>query len=191
MNRIFALLASLALLAACTETRIDEAPEDLGDFKLRVAYVFADNAVQGPVSRDAVPQEWVSAIEKTVDARLGRYSGSREIDIGISLEGYMLAPPGVPVLYSPKSTAIALVHVYDVAAGEYLARRHQIQVFENTSSESLVVGSGHSRTREQQLAGLALNLTDRIEEWLARQHKENGWFDPVADTDQDAAAPAG
>lgn len=177
MFRLISVLAALLLAAGCTETLMNEEREDLGAFKLRVSYVFADNAVKGPVSRDASPQEWVSAIENAVDGRLRRYDGPQEYDLGISLEGYMLAPPGVPVLYSPKSTAIILVHVYDVGQEEFLVRKHQIQVLENTTGESLLVGSGHSRTKQEQIAGLALNAVDAVEEWLAEQHGENGWFD--------------
>ncbi|MEX0318539.1 MAG: hypothetical protein AB3N21_11340 [Ruegeria sp.] len=184
MIRILTLLTGLALLGACTETQLNEAPEDLGAFKLRVNYAYAEKAVQGPVSRDATPDEWTAAIQNAVDVRLGRYEGSQEIDIGISLEGYMLAPPGVPVLFSPKSTAIVLVNVYDVEQKEYLAKAHQIQVLEDTTSESAVVGSGHARTREEQMAGLALKVADRVEEWFAEEHKKNGWFDlrPEAST---------
>lgn len=181
MIRILTLLTGLALLGACTETQLNEAPEDLGAFKLRVNYAYAEKAVQGPVSRDATPDEWTAAIQNAVDVRLGRYEGSQEIDIGISLEGYMLAPPGVPVLFSPKSTAIVLVNVYDVEQKEYLAKAHQIQVLEDTTSESAVVGSGHARTREEQMAGLALKVADRVEEWFAEEHKKNGWFDPRPD----------
>ena len=89
-------------MGACTQTQVYEEPESLGEFKLRVNYAFADKAVQGPVSRDATPDEWTEAIQNAVDIRLGRYEGAQEYDIGISLEGYMLAPPGIPVIYNPE-----------------------------------------------------------------------------------------
>ncbi|SHF43846.1 hypothetical protein SAMN05444279_1452 [Ruegeria intermedia] len=178
MRKLLILFAGLAMIGACTQTLVDEAPEDLGAFKLRVNYAYADKAVQGPVSRDATPQEWAEAIQKAVDIRLGRYQGTQEYDIGISLEGYMLAPPGIPVIYNPKSTAIVLVNVYDVGKKEFLAKGKQFQVLEDTTGDSAVVGSGNSRTREEQMNGLALKIADRVEEWLAEEHKENGWFDP-------------
>ena len=103
--------------------------------------------------------------------------GAQEYDIGISLEGYMLAPPGVPVIYNPKSTAIVLVNVYDVRNKEFLAKAKQFQVLEDTTGESAFAGSGNARTREEQMNGLALKVADRVEEWLAEEHEENGWFD--------------
>ena len=164
-------------MGACTQTQLNEEPESLGEFKIRVNYAFADKAVQGPVSRDATPKEWIDAIQNAINIRLGRYEGSQEYDIGISLEGYMLAPPGVPVIYNPKSIAIVLVNVYDVRKQEFLAKNKKIQVLEDTTGGSAFKGSGHERTREEQMSGLALKVADRIEEWLAEEHKENGWFD--------------
>ncbi|TMV02131.1 hypothetical protein FGK63_20555 [Ruegeria sediminis] len=181
MIRILTLTFGLALLGACAQTLENEAPENLGEFKLRVNYAFADKAVQGPVSRDATPQEWTAAIEKAVDLRLGRYEGSQEYDVGISVEGYMLAPPGVPVVYNPKSTAIVLVNVYDVGQKTFLAKGEQIQVLEDTTSESALMGSGHARTKEEQMSGLALKVADRVEEWFAKEHRNNGWFDKRPD----------
>ncbi len=181
MLRILTLITGLALVGACTQTQLYEEPEDLGEFKLRVNYAFADKAVQGPVSRDATPQEWTEAIQKAVDIRLGRYQGSQEYDIGISLEGYMLAPPGIPVIYNPKSTAIVLVNVYDVGKKEFLAKGKQFQVLEDTTGGSALKGSGNERTKEEQMEGLAANAMDQIGEWLEEQHKENGWFDLRSD----------
>ncbi len=181
MLRILTLITGLALMGACTQTQVYEEPESLGEFKLRVNYAFADKAVQGPVSRDATPQEWTEAIQNAVDIRLGRYEGAQEYDIGISLEGYMLAPPGVPVIYNPKSTAIVLVNVYDVGKKEFVAKAKKFQVLEDTTSESALAGSGHTRTKEEQMSGLALKVADRVEEWLAEEHLDNGWFDKRPD----------
>lgn len=177
MLRILTLITGLALMGACTQTQVYEEPESLGEFKLRVNYAFADKAVQGPVSRDATPDEWTAAIQNAVDIRLGRYTGAQEYDIGISLEGYMLAPPGIPVIYNPKSTAIVLVNVYDVNKKEFLAKGKQFQVLEDTTGGSALKGSGHERTKQEQMSGLALKVADRVEEWLAEEHLENGWFD--------------
>ncbi|WP_171126825.1 MULTISPECIES: hypothetical protein [unclassified Ruegeria] len=176
MLRILTLITGLTLLGACAQTQLYEEPESLGEFKLRVNYAFAEKAVQGPVSRDATPDEWTAAIQNAVDVRLGRYEGAQEYDIGISLEGYMLAPPGIPVIYNPKSTAIVLVNVYDVKNKEFLAKGKQFQVLEDTTGESALTGSGNTRTREEQMSGLALKVADRVEEWLAEEHEENGWF---------------
>lgn len=181
MIRILTLITGLALIGACTQTQVYEEPENLGEFKLRVNYAFADKAVKGPVSRDATPKEWTDAIQNAVDIRLGRYEGAQDYDIGISLEGYMLAPPGVPVVFNPKSTAIVLVNVYDVNKKEFIAKGKQFQVLEDTTGDSALKGSGHARTREEQMSGLALKVADRVEEWLAEEHKDNGWFEKRPD----------
>lgn len=182
MIRILTLITGLALLGACTQTLVNEAPEELGEFKLRVNYAFAEKAIKGPVSRDATPQEWTDAIQNAVDIRMARYQGSQEYDIGISLEGYMLAPPGIPVIYNPRSTAIVLVNVYDVGTKQFIAKGKKFQVLEDTTGETALQGSGHTRTKEEQMSGLALKVADRVEEWLAEEHLENGWFNKRPDT---------
>lgn len=190
IRRAFLMLCAIAL-SGCAQTLVDEPAENLGEFKMRVNYVFADKAVKGPVSRDATPAEWTEAIEKAVDLRMLRYQGAQEYDIGISLEGYMLAPPGVPIVLNPRSTAIILVNVYDVEQKKFLAKAHQMQVFEDTSGSSAVLGSGYSRTKEEQIAGLALNAADKVEEWLAEQHQAEGWFDLRQQEVSDLQVPAG
>lgn len=182
MIRIIALLTGMAVLAACTTSSVNEPPEELGAFKLRVNYTFAEKAVKGPVSRTATSQDWEAALKGALDSRLGKYTGPQEYDVAVTLEGYMLAPGGIPVLYSPKSTAIVNLFVYDVAHKKYLVKKEQIQVLENTTQESLVVGSGHSRTMEEQMAGLALNVALRVEDFMAEGHEENGWFNLITPT---------
>ncbi|MFW8595815.1 hypothetical protein [Cribrihabitans neustonicus] len=192
MLRMIASLAALALLAACGETRLDEPPEDLGAFKPRLAYVYTEKALQWPMSRQADHSEWTAPIENALEARLRRYEGSQEYDVAVTLEGFMLAPAGVPVLFSPKSVAVVNVFVYDVAAKEFLAKKHQMEIFESTTGESAVLGSGHARSKEEQIAGLAVNIADKVEEWMAERHREEGWFAPrgaeaSADTPPDGA----
>ncbi|MEX5579836.1 hypothetical protein [Pseudophaeobacter sp. A-200-2] len=177
MTRLLAFLGLFALLSACTETLLDEPPEDLGAFRVRVAHVYAEKALKWPMSRAAEQSEWIEPMKTALEARLRRYDGPQEYDVAVTLEGFMLAPPGVPVLFNPKSVAVVNVFVYDVEKEEFLADKHQMEIFEDTTGESAIVGSGHSRTKEEQIAGLSLNIADAVEEWMAEQHKENGWFD--------------
>jgi hypothetical protein len=187
MIRLLTFLGLFALVTACSETQLNEPPEDLGAFKVRVAHVYTEKALKWPMSRDAQQSEWVEPMKTALEARLRRYEGSQEYDVAVTLEGFMLAPPGVPVLFNPKSVAVVNVFVYDVANEEFLADKHQMEVFEDTTGESAIVGSGHSRTKEEQIAGLALNIADAVEEWMAEQHKENGWFAPRAETGKEAS----
>lgn len=179
MIRIFACLALSALLLGCTADDGLRPPQDLGAFRLGHNVVIASKMKKGPISRDATPEEWVDTLKTAVADRFGRYEGNQLYHLGISVEGYMLAPPGVPVVYNPRSALIINVTVWDDAAASKLnAEPETFTILEDTTGESFAVGSGHSRTKEEQMQGLADNAMDRVEEWLAEQHATKGWFDP-------------
>ena len=189
MIRIAACLTLVLGLMACTEDTGARPPEDLGAFKLGHNVVIASKMKKGPVSRDATQEEWVSTLTSAVDKRFGRYEGDQLYHFGISVEGYMLAPPGVPVLYNPRSALILNVTVWDDAAAKKLNDEpHQMTIFEDTTSESVALGSGHIRSKEEQLQGLADNAMDAIEEWLAEQRETEGWFAPVPKPDEPETA---
>ena len=57
----------------------------------------ADTAQVPGISRQATADEWEAAIKQAMDDRFGRYEGNRIYNFGINIEGYVLAPPGVPV----------------------------------------------------------------------------------------------
>lgn len=191
MTRIYALLTVLALAAGCTQATPEEPLEQLGEFKLGHNVVVASKAKKGPVSRDATEQEWVDVLTAAVDERFGQYQGEQLYHIGMSVEGFMLAPPGIPVVYNPKSALIIFVTVWDDAAARKLNPEvQQFTVLETTTSGSLLTGSGHERTKEEQMQGLARNAVGQIEDWLVEQHKEKGWFKKIPSTviDEEEAA---
>ncbi len=194
MIRLSALLAGLFLLAACTAPSPDDPLQDLGAFYFGHNVVVAPKMQKGPISRDASKEEWVEVLTSAMGDRFGRYDGDQLYHFGISVEGFMLAPPGVPLLYTPKSVLIINVTVWDDAAGKKLNDEpKQITVFETTSGGSALVGSGHERTKQEQMQGLARNAADQIEDWLVEMHAENGWFAPRPDVDATAdpgTAPA-
>lgn len=192
MIRIFALLTGMALLAACTPATPDEPLEDLGMFKLGHNVVVASKAQKGPLSRDATSAEWEAALKTAVAERFSKYQGDQLYHLGISVEGYMLAAPGVPVVYSPKSALIINVTVWDDAAGAKLNKKvEQFTVLETTTGESWLLGSGNARTKEEQLLGLSRNAVGQIEDWLVEMQKENGWFNdrPEASEPSDVIKP--
>lgn len=177
MIRILAILASLAVLAACTPATPDEPLEDLGAFSLGHNIVVAPKVQKVPGSRDATGDEWIKVMTSEVDARFSRYDGDQLYHFGISIEGFFLAPPGVPIVLSPKSVLAVNVTVWDDAAGVKLNPKVKtFTVFETTSADSFLVGSGHVRTKEEQLQGLARNAVGQIDEWMLEQHQENDWF---------------
>lgn len=178
MKHILAAIVGFALLAGCTtENDLAEKPVDLGGFQLGHTVVVASKTQKGPGSRDVTEEEWVTALTKSINDRFGRYEGENLYHIATSVEGYILAPVGVPVVLTLKSALILNVTVWDDAAGrKYNDEVKQLTIFEDTDAESAIVGSGASRTREEQLAGLSFNAAKAIENWLVEMHEDHGWF---------------
>lgn len=189
MIRTLALLALTVLVAACTPPSPDDDLRDLGAFKLGHNIVVAPNVQMVPGSRPVEKQEWVDLLTNEMQARFSRYEGDQLYHFGLSVEGYFVAPGGVPLVLSPKSVLAVKMTVWDDAANGKLNKEPRtFTVFETTSGESFLLGSGNSRTREEQMLGLARNAVREIEIWMEEQHQENGWFDP--DLPEDAAASA-
>lgn len=177
MIRLLALLTGLALLSACADPNQDKPPADLGEFRLGHNIVVASKMQKGPISREASQEEWVEVLTSAVDRRFGGFEGSQLYHFGMSVEGYMLAPPGVPVIYNPRSMLIINLTVWDDAAGKKLNDKpQQFQVLEDTTQGSAFLGSGRERTKEEQMEGLAANAMDAIGEWLVLQYEQEGWF---------------
>ncbi len=179
MTRLIYAACAIALFAlgACTDASdLHSSREDLGNFALGHNVVVAPHLVKGPLSRDMDDATWIKTVEKDIEARLGRYSGSKLYHIGVSLDGYVLAAPGVPLVFSPKSVLIINVTAWDDAAGKKLNEEpKQLTVFEGGGGAT-ILGSGLTQSKEQQLANLSRNAAKMIEIWLERQHREQGWF---------------
>ena len=188
MKRLPSLLAGFALLAACANTDdLDKPPVDLGNFNLGHNVVVAPKvATSSAVSREASKEELTSALQDAIAQRFDRYNGSKDYHFGVSIEGYVLARAGVPVVAAPKSAMIIRVTVWDDAAGAKLnVPPEQMTIIEDIDGESLV-GTGWTQSKEQQLEGLARNAAKAIETFLVKQNAENGWFE---DDGAVAAAP--
>ncbi len=176
--RLIALL-SLGLLAACATNDLADAPVPLGDFQLGLNVVVADKMQMVPISRPATVDEWELAMQKAVDARFGRYEGTKLYNLGISVDGFALAPPGIPVVLAPKSVLVITANIWDDAAQKKLnPDGKRITVFEGLSPES-VIGSGLTRTKAQQMEALSYNAVKAVERWLLTNPE---WFgiDPAA-----------
>lgn len=192
MIRLFSILATLVVLAACTPATPEEPLEDLGAFKLGHNIVIADKARMVPGSRAVSKEEWVASLTREMDARFAQYRGDQLYHFGISVEGFFVAPPGVPVVFSPKSALVINVSVWDDAAGKKLnAEPEQFTIFETATTGSVLVGAGHVRTRDEQLRGLSRNAIGVIEDWLIAQRKEQGWFEPRAKPETAPSATPG
>lgn len=177
------LLALLALLAACDTNNLKDPPVPLGDFVMGHNITVADNVQVPGISRKVTPEEWEAAMEKAMDDRFGRYEGSRIYNFGISIDGYVLAPPGVPVVASPKSALILTVHVYEDATQTQLnPGGKQITLVEGMSAESFI-GSGWTQSKRQQLERMAYKGALAVQNYLLQNPE---WFglpprEPVAE----------
>ncbi len=177
MLRRFFLFACVGVFAACTNPNdLDEPMADLGNFSLGHNIVVAPKFQKGPLSREMSDERWIKEVTARIAERFDRYEGDKLYHFGVSLEGYVLAQPGIPVVASPKSALIMRVTVWDDAAGKKLNEKaEQFVVLESLSGEQ-VIGSGLTQSAEQQLENLTKNASKMLENWLLRQKRDKGWF---------------
>jgi len=182
MMRVVLLVLSLFMLVACNGAAdLNKAAVPLGDFKLQHNIAVAPKAVKGPLSREASKEQLTKALTDATAERFGRYNGTRNYHFGMSIEGYVLAQPGVPVLFAPKSILVINLTVWDDAKNLKLTPKpHQITVFESLD-QGPVVGSGYTKSAEEQLKNLSQNAAKAIESYLVKQNTENGWFNGGAE----------
>ncbi|MEZ5885947.1 MAG: hypothetical protein R3D56_03515 [Paracoccaceae bacterium] len=181
------LIAAIAALAACAGPDMTKPPKPLGDFRLGYGIVVADNAQTVGPSRKATADEWEDVLRTSLHKRLDRYEGEKLYHIGAGITAYALAVPGVPIVLSPKSVIVAKVDVWDDAISKVInAEPKEFTVFEGLSG-STVIGSGLTKSREEQMQTLADNLALKIEEWL---YENRAWFTPEAVAARAALAAA-
>ena len=181
-------LAVCAALSGCGATNdLSKPPTPFGEFQLGYDIVIADKAEPVGPSRKATPEEWEAAMKTAVDARFRRYDGNKLYHLGIAVNAYALAVPGIPILISPKSVVVVSVDVWDDTAQRIInAETKQFTVFEGLSG-STVIGSGLTKTREQQMQTLSENAARQINDWLVTNKV---WFTPEAAAARAALPPA-
>lgn len=176
--RILVALIGLALLTACARDDLTDMPEPLGQFRLGHNVVYVGEPQQGPFSRDATNAQWQAAMMQAVDDRFNamRFSGEKYYHIGIAVEGYVLAQPGIPLIYSPKSILIISVNFFEDATQTKLNDEAiRLTVFEACCTIPLL-GSGLTKSADEQMEALAFNAARAVE----RTMRENAdWFGGV------------
>ncbi|MDH2328556.1 hypothetical protein QCN27_17025 [Cereibacter sp. SYSU M97828] len=171
MKKTIALCLGLAL-AACGTRDLEDPPVDMGNFRLGLNIAVADNAEKVPLSRTATPEQWEAAMNKAVKDRFGRYSGPKMYNIGVSVDGYALAPPGIPIVAAPRSVLVVTANVWDDAAQKKLnAEGKQITVWEDGGAG--FIGTGYTRSAEDQMEVLSYYAVKKIEEWFQENPE---WF---------------
>lgn len=174
MRHLVVFLLVLTGLSGCSVPDPETEPMvPLGDFQLSHNVVVAENAKKIGPTRTATPEEWEEILEGAISDRFGGYEGEKLYHLGINLDGYAIALPGVPVVLSPKSVLVISVNVWDDAAQEKInGKPHRLTVFEQIDGGTLL-GSGLTRTREEQMANLAAQMAKAVERYLVA----NGdWF---------------
>ncbi len=192
MSRLLLCLALALGLSACADgaRELRKPVEPIGNFKLGHAIVVAPNIVKGPASRNASDDEWIAGVDAALEQRFRRYEGDKFFHLGVSVEGFVLAVPGVPLVFNPKSVVIVKVTVFDDAAGTKMnAEPEQITALEAVSGKT-IVGSGVTQSKEEQLKLLSDNVALQIENWMRRMQKEKGWFGGPGAGVPVAASPA-
>ena len=174
-NGIIAL-ACLGLLACGAEEDLTQPPEPLGQFRLGHNIAIADDVTQGPFSREFTETQIESSVQNAVAKRLRRYDGDGLYHLGIVVGGLVLAQPGIPVVYAPRSVMIADVTVFDNTTQKKLNEEpERFFAGEGFRNAVPIIGSGYVRSADEQLENLSQSLAKQIEAWL-REHPE--WFEP-------------
>lgn len=178
--RSVTLLTAVGFLAACANgENLGEARVELGDFRLCHNIVTTNDAVQGPLSREADLDVFADLIRDEMERRFDRYQGDRLYHLALHIDAYVLAVPGIPIVASPKSALIASVNIWDDQLGRAINEEpEQFTVLEAASGGSLI-GSGLTQNAEEQMQHLARNAALRIESWLAENPE---WFEHASET---------
>lgn len=175
--RNFLALMGLIGLTACGGIRDDltNTPDAIGAFRLGHNIAVVNEPTQGPFSRTVTDEEWQAAMVTAVGDRLGeaRFFGDKFYHVGVAVEGYVLAYPGVPLVYSPRSVLIFSVNFFEDSTQTKLNDEPiQITVFEPCCTVPFL-GSGYTRNAEVQMEGLSFNAARAIERTM-RQNAD--WF---------------
>jgi hypothetical protein len=168
LTRRGALGLGLAGLAGCAvPDPLSQAPRPMGDFSLANTVVVTDGMRKVPPSRDATPQDWERVMTSELERRFGGYDGATGYVIALAIDGYALAPPGIPVVLTPKSILVVTANLWRADPQEKLAGPHQITTFEGANT--LFLGSGLMKDAEAQMRTLARNTAFKVQSWLLRE----------------------
>lgn len=169
MNKITQLLRRLSLgligivLVACTPVDVaKEQLDPLGEFKLGHTVVITKNTKKGPLSREIAMEEIELVLGAEIKRVFGGFEGSKFYHIAITVDAYVLAAPGIPLVFSPKSALVVSLNVWDDATQKMILEEpKQITVLESFSGKTFL-GSGLTQTKEEQLAGLTNNAVAQV-----------------------------
>ncbi len=168
-RRVFGGLSigGMAALSGCaTPDPLTQELPPMGDFRLALAIVVSENAKKIPPSRDATPGALKSQMKAEIERRFGSYGGGKDYIVAVNIDGYSLAPPGIPIVLAPKSILVISANLWTASPQEKIAGPEQITTFEG--ADTLLLGSGLVKDADEQLATLTRNATSKIQTWLLK-----------------------
>jgi len=159
------LLMTLLILLSCS---LEDKPivKPIRDFRLGHVTVNAKDARTVEWGRTVTEMQLTDAVKTAVRDRFGPLKGRSWYHLGITLDAYLLPPPGVPIVASPRAGLVAQVQVWDDRTQSILnPRAKAIAVTESTNPQTLL-GSGYNYDAEVQLGRASRSLALQIERWL-------------------------
>ena len=175
IRNFFVGLTGIAVLGACSLPADVSAPQvPMGDFRLGHNIVVVDEPTIGPFSRTATDEEWTEELTAAMEKRFGAYEGEKLYNLGVKVEAYALAMPGVPLVFKPRSVLVLNVLVWDDATQTRLnpGESKQLTIFEGVSGETLI-SSGLTQNKEEQMVKLSNNAAKAIQDYLLENPE---WF---------------
>ena len=145
----------------------------MGDFAFGHNIVVVDEPQIGPFWRKATGEKWQEELTAALARRFDVYEGERLYHLGIKIDAYALALPGIPLVFSPKSFLIITVTAWDDAEERKLNEEpKQLTIFEGISGETLV-SSGLMQNKKKQMLKLSDNAARSVQKWLLENPE---WF---------------
>jgi hypothetical protein len=175
--RVLVALAMLLVSACASQPDLTKPVEPIGDFRLGHNVVLATGATEGPFSRDASEEELAESVRDAIETRLRRYDGDGLYHLGVRVEAFVLAQPGIPIIFAPRSVLLMAMNVYDNETRERLNDEPiRVTAFEGVNTGVPLVPSGFVKSREQQLENLSISAAQEIERIL--RSNRSTWFAP-------------
>lgn len=166
IRKLVVVFGLIALAACSAPANVDAPQKPMGNFRLGHNIVVISEPEIMPFSREVEDEVWQEAMTGAMAERFGDFEGDKIYHIGVKIEAYALAIPGVPVLFTPKSVLVLAVNVWDDAAGEKLTEEAEsFTVFESPTADT-IIGSGLTQSKEKQMKTLTENAAKAIQDWI-------------------------
>jgi len=188
LRRAFAAASVLILSACASPPDLSQPADPIGDFRMGHNIVVARDTMMGPLSREATEEELEAGLRAAIEERLRRYDGDGLYHVGVRVEAYVLAQPGIPIVLSPRSILLLALNIWDNQTQERINEEPiRITAFEGANTGVPFIPSGLVKSKEEQLRNLSISAAQEIEE-LLRENEET-WFAPKPGRERVAFTP--